>query len=412
MRLLACLLVFSTALSAQNVHTVEQLAGTQVQYLLERAPAMLTATDSADLERTRQTLINLHVVADVTYTRELSDGGDTLIHWTVEEANTVFPLIGFGGLRDNFFFLLGAKDINWRGRGNTLESFYQNIEGEHNFRLAIANPHLRGSPWGYYTELQRYAAREPLYFPATVNYNYVNLSGGVGVSYTPRNGLTYRSGVNVFREDYQRLDDIPLGPESLTLTKFLIKLTRDNDRRDYFGERQSGWYNTSVLQSVLTGGVGQAAPFFIGWHELRYYRLTGQRGNFALRLRAGLSSNDATPFAPFVLDSQFNIRGIGNRIDRGTAQLVLNVEYRHSLFRDGRGRFVLQGVIFSDLGSWRSPGGELSELVARSSLKHFVGGGVRLASPRVSSAVVRFDYGVDVAGYDRRGFVIGFGQFF
>lgn len=409
MRLLAYVLFFSTLLPAQNVHTVGELAGTRVQYLYERAPGLRTATDSTTLWQTRQTLINLPVVADATFTRRVS-GRDTLIDWQIEEARTLFPLLSFGGLRDNLFFLLGAKDINWRGRGNTLEGFYQNIDGEHNFRLALDNPHLYGSPWGYFVELQRYAAREPLYFPATVNYQYVNLSAGIGASFTPRNGRVYRIGVNVFREDYTRLDEIELGPPALSQLKFLLKLSRDDDHRDYFGERQAGFYNSTILQSVLTGG--QATPFFIGWHDLRYYLLTGRRGNFAARLRAGLSTNDATPFAPFVLDSQFNIRGIGNRIDRGTAQVVLNIEYRHSLIRDRRNRFVVQGVLFSDLGSWRSPGGELSDLVDTDSFKHFVGGGLRLASPKVSSAVLRVDYGVDVAGADQRGIVVGFGQFF
>lgn len=307
--------------------------------------------------------------------------------------------------------LLGAKDINWRGRGNTIEAFYQYNDGEHGFLAAVTNPSLYGSRWGYFLELRRYAAREPLYFPtATVDYRYANLSGGIGASYTHRSRQVYRLGINLFREDYRRLGAIEVGPERLRQTKFLVKLSRDDDRRDYLGERQRGLRNTTVAQTVLTGRV--ATPFFIGWHEVRYYGLPDRSGNFAARLRVGISTNDDTPFAPFFVDSQFNIRGIGNRIDRGTAQLVLNLEYRHSFLRGPRNRFVFQAEAFSDLSNWRDPSGELGDLLRSSSLKHFVGGGLRLASPRISSAVVRVDYGIDVANANRGGIVVGYGQFF
>jgi outer membrane protein assembly factor BamA len=385
------------------------LAGTQVHYLLERVPALTVARDSQSLWRARQELVNLPMIADARFRISAADG-DTTVIWTADEARTVFPLLSFGGLRGNVFWLIGIKDDNWRGRGNQLGGFYQNNDGEHNFWATIVNPHLRGGPWGYLGEVQRYAAREPLYFPEAITYRYANLSIGGGVSLTPRTGLTYRFGANVFNERYRRTGEIDIGPRDVSLDKALIKLSRDADDRDYFGERQSGFYHTTILQSVVTGG--QATPFFIGWHDLRYYRLGGGRGNWAARLRAGLSSNEETPFAPFVVDSQFNIRGIGNRIDRGTAQLVLNVEYRHSLLRDRRRRYVVQLVAFSDMGSWRSPGGELGDLFDSGSIKHFAGGGLRLASPRISSAVLRVDYGVELAGAGRRGVVVGFGQFF
>jgi outer membrane protein assembly factor BamA len=403
------LLLIPSLLPAQSQVRIGEVAGTQVRYLRERVPELASTHDSSGLYRIRQQLVNLPMVANARFEVD-TRGADTTVDWTIDEARTVFPLLSFGGLRGNLFWLIGVKDINWRGRGNEIEAFYQNIQREHNFRLAYVNPHLGGGPWGYFAEVQRYAAREPLYFPQAVVYRYANLSLGAGVSLTPRTGLTYRLGANVFNERYRRLDDVAIGPASANLNKALVKLSRDADDRNYFGERQAGFYHTTIVQSVMTGG--QATPFFIGWHELRYYRLQGGRGNWAARLRTGLSSNDDTPFAPFVLDSQFNIRGIGNRIDRGTAQLVFNLEYRHSILRGGGGRYVVQLVAFSDLGSWRSPGGELGELVRRGSIKHFVGGGLRLASPRISSAVLRVDYGVEVVGAERHGLVVGFGQFF
>ena len=411
LRLLFAFLLLPICLGAQ--HAVGGLAGTQVQYLERRVPGFRSATDSITLTRMRQRLVNLPILADATFTTRVNDGGgDTTVSWELEEARTVFPLLSFGGLKGNLTFLLGVKDINWRGRGNSIEAYYQYTDGEHGFYAAVTNPSLSGSNWGYYAEARRYAAREPLYFPAAaVTYRYANLSVGVGGSYSPRYGRIYRLGVNVFTEDYLRLDDIDVGPAELSLTKFLLKVSRDDDRRDYFGERQHGSYHTTIAQTVLTDGL--ATPFLIAWHDFRQYVLVGYDGNLAARLRLGISTNDNTPFAPFVVDSQFNIRGIGNRIDRGTAQVVLNVEYRHTFYRDRRRRrFVTQAVVFSDLGTWRNPGGGLSDLVQSSSVKHFVGAGLRLASPKVSSAVVRIDYGVDITRADRGGFVLGYGQFF
>jgi hypothetical protein len=142
------------------------------------------------------------------------------------------------------------------------------------------------------------------------------------------------------------------------------------------------------------------------------YRLVGQRGNLALRLRAGVSTNVNSPFAPFVLDSQVNIRGSGNRIDRGTAQLILNLEYRHTAWHDRRDRFAIQLVGFSDLGTWRNPGGEFDDLWNEQNLRHFLGGGLRLISLQAFNALIRIDYGVDVFNPNERGVVVGFGQYF
>ena len=119
-----------------------------------------------------------------------------------------------------------------------------------------------------------------------------------------------------------------------------------------------------------------------------------------------------SPFAPFVLDSQVNIRGSGNRIDRGTAQLILNLEYRHTVWMDRRERFAAQVVGFSDLGTWRNPGGELSDLVASENIRHFVGAGLRVLSLKAYNAALRVDYGVDVRNTKQRGVVLGFGQYF
>ena len=136
-----------------------------------------------------------------------------------------------------------------------------------------------------------------------------------------------------------------------------------------------------------------------------------KKGNFANRLNVGLASNSDSPFAPFVADSHVNIRGIGNRIDRGTAQVIINSEYRHTLYYKKR-KVAIQGVAFSDIGTWRNPGGQLSDLLDASQVRVFAGLGIRIIYPKIYGAVLRIDYSIELNESKTRGLVIGLGQYF
>ena len=437
MRQLATILLLLTTLptSAQVRHYFEGLARTRVQYIGVESDVLTAApgttdyllditgdTTTAHLQDIRQSLVNLPAIVEATYELRLpttepgtSDPAPIIIIWTIREGRTIFPLINFGGIRGNSFYQIGFNDIHFRGRGQELTGFYQNNDGEHNYLLLLRNQAYRGSRWGYLLEARRYAAVEPVYFPETaVNYRYLNQSYGAGLSYTLPARRRFTLGLTTFRERYRKTDEelarSTPGPEAVDQRKFLLKTGFTHDRLDQHEERVSGSHHQTSAQAVLTRG--QQERFLIAWHDWRYYRLLGPAGNLAARLRTGISSNGETPFAPFVLDSQVNIRGSGNRIDRGTAQLVLNLEYRHRIWRERRGRLAVQLVGFSDLGTWRNPGGRLADLWERESVRHFVGGGVRLVALRAQGAVLRFDYGVDVGDRRARGFVAGFGQYF
>ena len=375
-------------------------------------PAQKNVPLSERLDDLRQHFVNLPAIADAEWTLDTT-GSDTIVDWTLHEARTIFPIVNFGGVRGNRYYQLGVQDFHFRGRGQQLTAFYQNIDGEHNYYLSLINPTYRGSRWGYLLETRRYAAIEPVFFPsAAVDYRYANtsLTAGISHNYHPRNQASFA--LSAFRERYLKLrpEEAQPGPDDLTEDKVLLKLGHVRNRIDYHYERLAGSHHQTYFQAVHN--FRDRSNFLIFWHDLRYYRLVGYRGNLALRLRAGISSNGASPFAPFVLDSQVNIRGSGNRIDRGTAQLILNLEYRHVLWHDRRDRFSFQGVAFSDLGSWRNPGGELSDLHAEENIRHFVGGGLRFNWLKAFNATVRVDYGVDVRNEEERGWVVGFGQYF
>ena len=412
------------ALSAQTPVVVDGLKRTRPEFLAAQLDeiswnpqhsALLlqhpgdTLSDAAALAF-RQNLLNLPQVREVTIK---TDGAPDTLRITLREAQTISPLFGFGGVRGNVHFLLGVADQHLFGLGHELQAFYQNNAGEHNYLVAYKNPTVRGTRFGISVDSRRYAADEPVYFNRGVaNYQYVNQSFGAGTSYRLANRHYVEAGATAFRETFNLLDtelEPGIAPVSLRQNKLLLKLGHHLDGRDFIYERVAGLDFRTVAELVLNR---EDDPFLTAWHELRYYRLVGRRGNFATRLRLGLASNRDSPFAPFVLDSQVNIRGSGNRIDRGTAQFVLNTEYRHRVWSDRKNNFRAQAVTFSDLGTWRSPGGAFRELTDGSTLQHFVGGGVRLTSARARNAVLRVDYGVDWRSPIIRGLVVGFGQYF
>jgi outer membrane protein assembly factor BamA len=420
------ILIFSPALLGAQVNmSFDGLARTQVQYLTARIPG-LTAGNSQDstlhyrtsseiplletLERLRQNLVNLPALQDAAY--ELyTNGTDTTVRWSITESRTLFPVVNLGGIKGNFFYQVGFRDSHWRGLGQELAANYQNNDGEHNFYFSLRNAAYRGSRWGYGVEFRRYAALEPLSFPeGPVTYRYANLSIGFDLSYTfrPRHRLTL--GISTFTEDFLKRTESSPGPDQLRQQKGLLRFHHQVNRLDYHGPRLSGTDHQTIGQAVFNPG-GQPA-FLIGWHDFRWFQLIGQRGNLATRLRSGLSSNIDSPFAPFVLDSQINIRGSGNRIDRGTAQLLLNLEYRHVVWSDKDNRFSAQLVGFSDLGTWRKPGGDFRDLIEGENIRHFVGAGIRLISHQSNDTVIRVDYGKDILSGNQRGIVVGLGQYF
>ena len=372
--------------------------------------------DDPSIRAFRQNLVNLPQIQGASYSIELKNVGGqitTYIHWEMVEAQSITPLFGFGGVEGNVHFLVGINDQNLIGRGQEFQAFYQNIQGEHNFLVAYKNPSVRNSRYGILAEVSRYAAEEPVFFNGgSANYLYVNENITVGSSYRLRPRHIVDVGFSLFREDFTLLDEpneTIEAPLRLKINKLLLKVGHNIDRRNYIYERVAGSHNSTVIQSVINTN---NEPFIIGWHEFQNYGLVGKRGNWATRLRLGLASNRDSPFSPFVLDSQFNIRGSGNRVDRGSAQVVLNLEYRHAVWKNKKENFSIQTVGFSDLGTWRSPGGRFRELTNGTTLRHFVGGGVRLISAKAKNAVLRLDYGIDVQDAQQRGFVLGFGQFF
>ena len=76
---------------------------------------------------------------------------------------------------------------------------------------------------------------------------------------------------------------------------------------------------------------GDEHLFFAFENETTYFKRVYSKGNWAKRLKLGISRNINTPFPAFVINNNLNVRGIGNRVQRGSALLSLSTEYRHSI---------------------------------------------------------------------------------
>ncbi len=178
---------------------------------------------------------------------------------------------------------------------------------------------------------------------------------------------------------------------------------------DYNYQYISGFRSVFNFQYV-TSNNKDLSNFLIGWNDLFYYLRIGKKGNWANKLRLGLSSNDKTPFAPFSVDDNINIRGVGNIIDRGTGAIIINTEYRHTLIE--KNWFVLQSNVFIDAGTWRNPGGEFKDFTNSQNIRVYPGLGLRFIHKKIYNAIFRIDYGIGITENSTKGFVIGIGQYF
>ena len=391
----------------------EGLKKTKTDYLLRFLDTRIKeATTLERIEKDVQRLHNLPTISKADYQLNTENDESKLII-TIEEAATLFPIINFGGIRGNFWYQLGFNNTHWMGRGFYLSGFYQNIDRRHNGNIYLRAPNFRGGKLGFSLSLLRYASTEPVFIgDQSVYYDYTNLSSTLTGIYQLNRTQSFELGGSYFSEDYKKDErhdeEITLGPEDFQQPKLLGKAIHKVDKINYHFFYLFGIENIANLQTVYN--FDEKSFFHIFLNDSRYFKRIKRKGNLAARLRLGISTNSDSPFAPFVLDSHINIRGSGNRIDRGTAALIFNIEYRHTVY--DKKRFATQLVGFSDIGNWRTPGGSFKQLTTTENYRHFFGGGFRIIYKKAFNAMLRVDYGVDLYNFNERGLVVGIGQYF
>lgn len=362
------------------------------------------------LEEMRRWLVLQPAFNAVAYHLDTTDSGLHL-RWETDEAKTVLPYAGLWSSNDITTVIGGLSEFNFLGRGISVGAYYQ-YNLRHSLGLFYRHPFLVGK-LGAEVSYTLWNSYEPLYKgPATAWYDYSNSSLNATAFFTPTRRQEYQVGISLFQEGYRlgtvAEEDRPLFPRELDIGKLGIRANHF-----YRGAVPHYFYwsglSVDTYSQVVLDELG-SEPFYIIRQAWKYYRRTGKRGNWALRFIWGLSTNVNTPFAPFALDNHISIRGVGDRIDRGTGMLTFNTEYRYTLLENRQ--IGLQAVGFVDAGSWRLPGGTFSDFADPEIIRLHGGVGGRFILKQFYNTVFSADYGHSLLGTGVGGFVLGLGQYF
>lgn len=399
-----------TGLSAQQAITTIEFTGltkTKESFLRQYITTSVGQKyDSSQLVNDRRRLLNLGILSEVEI-QLVTDESNVKVIFACREMINTLPVFAMGKTDDTFWCKAGLQSLNLTGRGDKLFAYYQYYD-RHSFYLNYATDRIGNSRWGTSVSLIQWATVEPLTSESGIlNYNYTNYT----VYASAVRFLSFREsveiGVGIFSEQFevQETLDNELA-EIVQGDKVLSKLIFKSNHLNYHTFQVDGIYNQLNVEFIHS--LDEVRNFVTVFNDFRFFRQLGKRFNWANRLRTGIATNDDNPFAPFVLDSYLNIRGVGNRVDRGTGSVVINTELRYTLFEQRL--FAAQGVGFFDFGSWRKPGGSFNDFTKSVNMRAFSGIGFRLIYKRAFDTMLRIDYGYDYN--ENAGLVIGIGQYF
>ena len=368
--------------------------------------------DSLIIEEDIKRLKRLPSVAHAYYQVFHSHDNQYSVYYNIEENFTIIPSVNVYTTNDDeFAYRLGLYEFNLLGYNMAFGGFYQK-DIYNSYAINFRAPYLFSRKLGIALNYQNLTTQEPVFFDNTsADYKYNNESYEALGLYELNFNNRFELGLNYFTEDYKYKSGgtNPNIPQNLKVHKLLYKLIYEYNNIDYNYQYLEGFRSVFNFQYVTSRD--EALPeFSIGWNDFAYFKRVGKKGNWASRLRLGLATNSDTPFAPFSVDNNLNIRGVGNTIDRGTGVIVLNTEYRYTLFE--KNWFILQGNAFVDSGSWRNPGGDFGDFSNTQNVRIYPGVGLRFMHKSIFNAIFRIDYGVGITKDSTRGLVFGIGQYF
>lgn len=398
-------------ISSFSIEGIKKIKKSFIENIATVAPR--EPLDSIKIKKDIAFLKRLPSVANASYSvTKNKEDNEYEVTYNIVENFTLIPSANVYTTNDNeFAFRIGLYEFNLFGRNISFGGFYQD-DIYSSYGINFRAPFLFSRKLGLAINYQDLTTQEPVFLEnGDADYKYNNKSfevlGLCQLDFYNR----FEIGANYFNEDYQykRGATNPDVPQELNVDKLLFKGIYEYNNLDFTYQNVSGFRSIFNFQYVIS--TDDVLPgFVIGWNDFLYYKRIGKKGNWASRLRAGLASNNETPFAPFAVDNNLNIRGVGNLIDRGTGVIVLNTEYRHTLYE--KKWFVLQGNAFIDGGSWRNPGGKLSDFGDSQNFRIYPGIGLRFMHKRIFNAVFRIDYGYGITENATNGFVFGIGQYF
>lgn len=420
--ILVFLLFFGIASQAQKIDElkIEGLKRTKESFVRKIVRVKEnTVYDSLIVANDIERLKRLPGIASASYTFNNKETDANVLTYNIVENFTIIPAIRISTANNgDFAFRLSVFEFNLLGNNQLVGGFYER-DVFNSYGVYYEHPFLFSNKLGIGFSYKDVTTQEPIFFDAgDENYRFSNkaLEGKLLFSFDFHNEAEL--GLSYINESYE-LIDIDSGvanPVSLQADKLNYRAQYTYVDIDIDYQYFDGFTSEFTAQyfQFLKGG-DRAQEFLSNFLSLRndfiYYKKIKQKGNWATRLRlAAAIGNENSPFAPFTLDNQLNIRGVGNTVDRGTAAIVLNTEYRQTLLE--KGWFVVQGNAFVDAGSWRNPGNDISELFNGSSTKLYPGLGIRFIHKKIFNAVFRLDYGIGVSKNSTNGITFGIGQYF
>ena len=355
-------------------------------------------------------------VASATYSINDVEIDRVKIIYTVVENFAIIPGLNVSqDNNDDIAYRTSIFDFNFLGQNQIIGGFYSKNVFD-SYGVFWEAPNLFTRKLGIGINYQNNILQEPIFLDNNkdVNYKYNSKAFEIRAMYEHNFKNRFELGINLANEDYDYLEgDLNAEiPEQLGVKRISVvgeyEFNNITNSYQYVEGFRSIFTYSFTLNSK--GDNNLLKNFFIGRNDFEYFKRIGTKGNWANRLRIGYATNSSTPFAPFALDNQLNIRGVGNTVDRGTASIVLNIEYRQTLLE--KGWFAMQANAFVDAGTWQEPNGSIDDLITGKSATVFSGLGLRFIHKRIFNAVFRIDYGFSLGKKANNGIVFGIGQYF
>ncbi len=365
--------------------------------------------DSIQLAKDIELLKNMNLFFDV-YSETTISNEKVDVSIYVKEAFYIYPILSLSGFKDQLKLTAGVNFINFLGRAQNFGIIYQ-YYARHSFILFHSQKRHSNRFTGHEFSISRNATIEPLYESDTVSFfNFDNNSISLGGHAWLVDKIKFGLGGQFMKEKYEQLDQGFFIPTSIIyFQKYQLRSSLEYNTTQNTYEYIEGTKALLYVESIFTKGYPENSfTKFIA--QINQYAILGERGNIAGKLSLGISTNNMSPFSPFVLDGILNVRGIGNRIERGTAEFIGNIEYRNSFI--SRDAFSIQGAVFADYGTTRMPGRNFSSLFKREQHYLFTGMGIRFHLKKWFKTCLRLDYSVNSLDLNQQGFTFGFGQFF
>ncbi len=359
---------------------------------------------NGDLRRLRTLAPVMQAICDTIH----SDSG-IVVQYKIEERFTILPVGDFGITDDNFWIGVGVMESNLAGRGIYIYGFYR-YNKDHTLHLIFRNPYLNGSKWGFEMQVKNLPVTEEYKTDTTLKNEYTDISIAGKYEIRFENDLFFGTSFRYQTAKYVITQESNIISEEIGFRRSIVPFARwqiQNLEIEHF--YLQGWRNNLYIEAALPLNANNN-PVLLFYDEFRLYRRLAKRGNFALRVLAGLSNEAYSVFSPFIADSYYNFRGIGYRAYKGNTIGLINLEFRHTVFENRIGG--IQAVVFSDSGVLLN--NEYNNANTGFDKANFIYGGfgARFVFKKAYNAILCIDYGVNLQNFKTGGWVFGWGQYF